>query len=263
METFEGKMAFVSGGSKGIGLACAQRLASGGANLFLAASSSERLSRAAAAIQEKTSVQVGFHAADLRLLEGCRAASEAALATFGGCDILINSAGATKGGIFPEQPDEDMVEGFALKFHSAVRLSRLLWPALKKANGCVINIVGGFARTPSRDFMVGGAVNVNAALANYSKALAAQGLIDDVNVNWIHPGLTETERLESIFEARAQQQDKSVAEIREEAVVAEGLRRLGKPEDISELVAFLCGPQARHIHGTGIAADGGGSKGYY
>ncbi len=261
METFEGKAAFVSGGSKGIGFACALRLASGGANLFLAASSAERLSRAAAAIQEKMSVQVGFHAADLRTLEGCKAASEAVLGTFGRCDILVNSAGATKGGIFPEQPDEDMVDGFALKFHSAVRLSRLLWPELKKANGCVINIVGGFARTPAKDFMVGGAVN--AALANFSKALANQGLTDDVNVNWIHPGLTETERLESIFEGRAQQQDKSVAEIREQSVVAEGLRRLGKPEDISELVAFLCGPKARHIHGTGIAADGGGSKGYY
>ncbi len=261
METFEGKTAFVSGGSKGIGFACALRLASGGANLFLAASSAERLSRAAAAIREKTRVEVGFHAADLRLLEGCKAASEAALITFGRCDILINSAGATKGGVFPEQLDEDMVDGFALKFHSAVRLSRLLWPALKKANGCVINIVGGFARTPASDFMVGGAVN--AALANFSKALANQGLTDDVNVNWIHPGLTETERLESIFEARARQQNKSVAEIREQSVVAEGLRRLGNPEDISELVAFLCHPRARHIHGTGIAVDGGGSKGYY
>jgi NAD(P)-dependent dehydrogenase (short-subunit alcohol dehydrogenase family) len=75
--------------------------------------------------------------------------------------------------------------------------------------------------------------------------------------------LTETERLQAIFAARAEQQDKTVDEIREEAIAGEGLRRLGKPEDVAELVAFLCSPQARHIHGSGIALDGGGSKGYY
>jgi 3-oxoacyl-[acyl-carrier protein] reductase len=261
MKQFSTKTAFVAGGSKGIGYACALRLAEGGANVFLAASNEERLETASAEISRKTGVETGFHAADLRELENCLEASQALITRFGGCDILINSAGATRGGIFPEQPDEEMLDGFALKFHAAVRLSRLLWPALKKSSGCVVNIVGGFARTPASDFMVGGAVN--AALANFTKALADQGLKDDVNVNWIHPGLTETERLQSIFEGRADQQNRTVAEIREETVAIEGLRRLGKPEDVAALVAFLCDPQARHIHGTGIALDGGGSKGYY
>ncbi len=125
----------------------------------------------------------------------------------------------------------------------------------------MINIVGGFARTPSSDFMVGG--SVNAALANFTKALANQGLKDDVNVNWIHPGMTVTERLKETFETRAAQQNLSREQVQENAVAAEGLRRLGEPEDVAELVAFLCSPQARHIHGTGISVDGGGSKGYY
>lgn len=261
MKRFQNKVAFISGGSKGIGLACARNLACEGAAVFLAASNHERLSKAANSIQQQANVEVGFHATDLRTLEGCQAAATACVEQFGGCDILINSAGATKGGVFPEQPDEEMLDGFALKFHAAVRLSRLLWPQLLKTKGCVVNIVGGFARTPAKDFMVGGAVN--AALANFSKALADQGLADDVNVNWIHPGLTETERLEGIFEARAQQQNKSVDQIRAGSVKTEGLRRLGQPEDVSELVAFLCSSAARHIHGTGIAVDGGGSKGYY
>ncbi|PPR70729.1 MAG: hypothetical protein CFH03_02402, partial [Alphaproteobacteria bacterium MarineAlpha3_Bin2] len=62
---------------------------------------------------------------------------------------------------------------------------------------------------------------------------------------------------------RAQQQDKSLEQIQQEAVEAEGIRRLGRPEDVSELVAFLCSPEARHIHGGGISIDGGGAKGYY
>lgn len=261
MNELNGKVAVVSGGSKGIGLACADKLAADGADIFLAASNTERLAAAAGRIESDTGRSVQFHAADLRTPEGCAATHAAAQKAFGRCDILINAAGATRGGIFPEQPDEDMIDGFALKFHGAVRLCRLFWPALKESNGTVVNIVGGFARTPAADFMVGGAVN--AALANFSKALADKGLTDDVNVNWIHPGLTVTERLEGIFADRAAQQGRTRDEIETAAVAAEGIRRLGQPEDVANLVAYLCAPAARHIHGAGLVVDGGGSKGYY
>ena len=261
MNRFDGKTAFVSGGSKGIGLACARRLAAEGANVFLAASNAERLAVAVDTIGSETSAEAGHHAADLRTLEGCNAAAQACLERFGGCDIFVHSAGATKGGIFPDQSDADMIDGFALKFHGAVRLARALWPSLKRSSGTVVNVVGGFARTPAADFMVGGAVN--AALANFTKALAEKGLQDDVNVTWIHPGLTTTERLDGIFADRAEQQSKTREQIEEEAVAAEGIRRLARPEDVAELVAFLCSSEARHIHGTGISIDGGGAKGYW
>ena len=260
MTTLQGKIAFVTGGSKGIGFACAHRLAQNGANVFLAASDTVRLENATAKIIESTGRRVWYHAADLRTLGGCESAAEALEADCGRCDILVNCAGATRGGLFPGQPDEDMVDGFALKFHGAVRMSRLLWPMLAGSGGTVVNIVGGYARTPRADFMVGGAVN--AALANFSKALAEQGLRDDVNVNWIHPGLTVTDRLDRIFSDRAEQQGKSRGEVEQQLVAQEGIRRLGMPEDVASLVAFLCSSEARHIHGTGIAVDGGGAKGY-
>lgn len=256
-----GKFALVSGGSKGIGLACAKKLASEGWNIFLVSSNSANLELAKSDIMSEYGVNVVSFEADLSTLLGCESTVKAALEMSDEFDILVNSAGATRGGIFPEQSDSEMVEGFALKFHGAVRLCRLMWPVLSKRNGTVVNIVGGFARTPSADFMVGG--SVNAALANFSKALAEQGLRDGVNVNWIHPGLTETERLEGIFADRAEQQGKTVEQVRKESVTAEGVRRLGQPEDIAELVAFLCGPKGRHINGSGIVVDGGGSKGYY
>lgn len=263
MSDLVGKTAVISGGSRGIGYACAERLAGefGGADILLAASDAGRLSAAAAELARQTGRRVEWCAADLRTLDGCQAVFDKTQATLGRCDVLINCAGATKGGIFPDQPDDDMLDGFALKFHGAVRLSRLFWPLLKQHHGTVINIVGGFARTPAADYMVGGAVN--AALANFSKALAAQGLRDDVNVNWIHPGLTVTERLTEIFSRRAEQQGKTAGQIEQESVAQEGLRRLGQPQDVAALVGFLCSPAARHIHGTGIAVDGGGAKGYY
>lgn len=260
MRRFEGRTAFISGGSRGIGFACAHRLASEGADVFLAAANEENLASARKQIEENTGCAVGIHASDLSLLAGCEGAASSALA-FGPIDILVNCAGATKGGIFPGQPDEEMIDGFALKFHGAVRLSRFLWPSLKKLHGNVVSISGGFARTPDADFMVGGAVN--AALANFSKALAAKGLEDDVNVNWVHPGLTVTDRMKTIIADRAIQQNKSREVIEAERVKEEGLRRLGQPEDVATLVAFLCSAEARHIHGSAVTVDGGGSKGYY
>ena len=260
MGKLDGKAALVTGGSKGIGLACAKGLAGEGAAVCLAASDRGRLDAAADEIERETGRRPHVAAADLRTLDGCEASAGAALAGLGGCNILVNAAGATKGGIFLDQPDEEMIDGFALKFHGAVRLCRLLWPELVKRSGTVINICGGFARTPSPDFMVGGAVN--AALSNFSKALAEKGLVDDVNVNWIHPGLTVTERFESIVTRRAEQQGKTREAVTAETVAKEGIRRLGQPEDVANLVVFLCSADSRHLNGTAITIDGGAAKGY-
>ncbi len=255
------RKAVISGASKGIGYAIARRLAADGAEVGLLASHEGRLKDAVERIQKETDRRVAWHAADLRTREGCEEAHGVLAKALGGCDILVNSAGATKGGLWPEQPDEEWEDGFALKFYSAVRLARLFWPALTEARGTVINIVGGFARTPAADFMVGGVVN--AALSNFSKALAAQGLRDDVNVNWVHPGLTVTERLDQIFEGRAKQQGKTRDQVEQEAIAHEGIRRLGQPEDVAAMVAFLCSKEGRHIHGTAVQIDGGGTPGYY
>lgn len=255
------KKAVISGASKGIGYAIAKRLAADGAEVGLLASHEGRLEDAARRIEKETGRRVAWHAVDLRTLPGCEEAHREIVGALGGCDILVNSAGATKGGVWPEQPDEEWEDGFALKFYSAVRLARLFWPTLAAARGTVINIVGGFARTPAADFMVGGAVN--AALSNFSKALAAQGLRDDVNVNWVHPGLTVTERLDGIFDGRAQQQGKTREQVEKETIAHEGIRRLGQPDDIAALVAFLCSDEGRHIQGTAIQIDGGGTPGCY
>lgn len=261
MSSLTGKTAFISGGSRGIGLAIAKQLADQGVNVMIASSNEDHLAAAITAIKTASSVRVEGHLADLRTLVGCKATFEAHALKFAECDILVHSAGATKGGVFPTQPDEDFIDGFALKFHAGVRLSRLFWPMLKEARGNVVMVVGGAARTPDHTFMVGSAVN--AALANYSKALAGQGLVDDVNVNWVSPGQTETERLQTLIATRASHEGKTVQAVREERMRDEGIRRLGRPDDVAALVCFLCREEARHIHGAGISVDGGATKGCF
>jgi 3-oxoacyl-[acyl-carrier protein] reductase len=254
----EGKVAVVTGGSRGIGKAIARRLAEEGADIVIAARTAEVLETTAKEIATATGRRVETVAADLSTIAGCEALHSQVLSTFDRVDILVNCAGATKSGPFVDLSDEIWQDGFNLKFFGAVRLSRLFWPQLVESKGSVVHIVGGMARTPNPTFAIGGAVN--AALANFGKALAGLGLVDDVNVNMIHPGQTLTERLDEIMADQAAQSGQTPAQVLETAVQRQGIRRLGTPEDVAELAVFLCLPRARHIQGTAISVDGGATK---
>jgi NAD(P)-dependent dehydrogenase (short-subunit alcohol dehydrogenase family) len=201
------------------------------------------------------------YAGDLKQTEKCEGLFELVHSRFGRCDVLVNCAGATRAGNFLELYDEEWHDGFALKFYAAVRLSRLFWPMLKSAKGNIVNIVGGGARTPQPTFLIGGAVN--AALANFSKGLADLGKRDGVNVNVIHPGLTETERFFELMESHAKAYGISREEAIKRAIDKTGLSRIAKPEDVAELALFLCSKRGAHIHGTAIAVDGGATPGLY
>jgi 3-oxoacyl-[acyl-carrier protein] reductase len=254
---FVGKIVVVSGGSSGIGFAIAHAFALRGAQTALISSSEAKLSAAAERIVEGGSLRPLTIKADLRELSSCEHAHDQISERFGQCDVLVNSAGATRAGAFLTQSDTEWQDGFALKFYSSVRLCRLFWPMLKASQGVVLNIIGGAARVPDPEFLVGGAVN--GAMANFTKGLAGLGKRDGVNVNAILPGPTETDRLLSLFEQRAAAAGSTVDEVKQSMAAQDGVRRLGRPEDIAELAAFLASTSARHIQGTSIAVDGGAS----
>ena len=258
---FSGRIAVVAGGSRGIGRGIAEALAREGAEVALVSSSEANLAAAAAFIEDSGSTRPFTCAADLRLPEGCQRVFDSVSDRFGRCDILVNSAGATRAGSFMELSEEAWQDGFALKFFGCMRLCRHFWPLLKEAGGHVVNVVGGAARSPDPEFLVGGAVN--AAMANFTKGLAGLGKRDRVNVNAIYPGLTETERVEQLFRHRGEATGIAPEDVRAEAVAKEGLHRLGRPEDVAALALFLCSEQARHIQGTAIAVDGGATTGLF
>ena len=260
-KAFAGKTAVVTGASKGIGRAIAERLAADGCNVFLLARSADALTQAARDIAAAHDVDAAWHSADLKSLSGCEEAAAAVLDRFDRVVILVNCAGDTKAGAFPEQSDDDWMDGFALKFHGAVRLTRLLWPALKTAKGTVVNVGGAAAYSPAPGFMVGGAVN--AALAHFTKSLSKQGLKDDVNVNIVHPGMTVSDRMQTLLEHQAEVEGISIEEAKTRNVSGAGIRRLGQPEDVANAVAFLCSPESRHIQGVQIAIDGGATGGMH
>jgi 3-oxoacyl-[acyl-carrier protein] reductase len=257
---FKGKVVVISGGSRGIGRGIALAFAREGAQTVLASSSEPNLAAAAAAVAAAGPAPLTV-AGDLRTLAACEQVFALVNQRFQRCDVLVNNAGATRAGNFLELPDETWLDGFALKLFGAVRLTRLFWPLLKAAEGHVVSIIGGAARTVGPEFLIGGAVN--AASANFAKGLSKLGMRDGVNVNVIHPGQTATERTERLFEQRAAAQGKSVEELRAAAVANSGARRMATQEDIAELTLFLCSERARQIQGTAIAVDGGTTPGLH
>jgi 3-oxoacyl-[acyl-carrier protein] reductase len=260
MGEFSNRVVVVTGGSRGIGRAIATSFAREGAQTVLAAASQANLDAAATAIGNSGPKPLTF-AGDLKKLESCAALHALVQDKLGRCDVLINNAGATRSGNFLDMPDEAFHDGFALKYFAAVRLSKLFWPMLKAAEGRVVSIIGGAARTPDPLFLVGG--SVNAACANFAKGLAGLGKTDGVNVNVIHPGTTETDRIRQLFEQRAAATKVTPEDIRRQTMEKDNLRRIGQPEDVAELALFLCSDKARHIQGAAIAVDGGQTTGLF
>jgi 3-oxoacyl-[acyl-carrier protein] reductase len=258
---FKGKVVVISGGSRGIGRAIATAFAREGAQTVLASSSEAHLAEAQKAVMQVGGAEPVTVAGDLRQLAACQQVFDRVSERFKRCDILVNNAGATRAGNFLELPDEAWLDGYALKFFGAVRLTRLFWPLLKSAQGHVVNIIGGAARTVEPEFLIGG--SVNSAASNFTKGLSRLGMRDGVNVNAIHPGATATDRTEQLLVQRAAAQGKTVEALRAETLAKSGIKRMATPEDVAALTLFLCSEHARHIQGTATAVDGGATPGLY
>jgi 3-oxoacyl-[acyl-carrier protein] reductase len=256
-----GKTALVTGGSRGIGRAIAVAFGREGAQCALAAANAANLAEAAKLVVKAGGPEPMVVTGDLRTLAGCEALFKQVNDRFKRCDVLVNNAGATRAGSFFELPDEAFLDGFALKYFAAVRLTRLFWPLLKAAQGSIVNIIGGAARTPGAETLITG--SVNSAFANFSKGVSILGNRDDINVNVIHPGMVETDRVVTLLASIAKAQGKTPEEVRKESLSKTGVRRIGQPEDIAELAVFLASAKARHIQGTAIAVDGGTTSGLF
>jgi 3-oxoacyl-[acyl-carrier protein] reductase len=249
-----GKVAIVTGASRGIGRAIAQALAAEGVKIAAVARSRDQLDDLATSIRTECLVQ----AVDLRERPSAAAVVGATMAKFGAIDLLVNNAGATKRGDFFELSDDDWDDGFALKFFGAMRLSRAAWKHLQASHGSIVNIIGIGGRTGSADFAIGG--SVNAACRLLTKALADRGVKDGVRVNAINPGSIKTERLDIRLKDFAEENSIDLAKAEEQLAKASGVARFGQPSEIAAAVAFLASPQCGFCHGALLDIDGGQTR---
>jgi 3-oxoacyl-[acyl-carrier protein] reductase len=257
MASLTGKTAIVTGSSRGIGRAIAIRLAKEGAKTVLCARDAGALESAVTEIERAGGMATSI-ALDLRLPESPAQLADFAAKRFGGIDIVVNNAGATKRGGFLELTDDDWVDGFALKLFGAVRLTRAAWPQLKASRGSVVNISGAGGRTPGAEFAIGG--SVNAAVQSFTKAIAELGIADGVQVNVINPGLICTGRFQKRLDALAAEKGTDLATAERQMIAASKTTRVGEPEDIAALVAFIAGSEGRFLQGSMIDMDGGATK---
>lgn len=253
-----GKVALVTGSSRGIGRATAKRLAEDGFTLALAAIAEPELHDAAKEI-DTISRAFAFEA-DLADASAIPVLVDSVLKKAGRIDVLVNNAGATKRGSLRELADADWKDGFAVKFFGTVALTRAAWPHLVSSEGTVINIAGALAHSPNEQSLIGGAIC--SALLNFTKAIAETGRMEGVRVNAINPGWIDTGRLASQLEAKAARDGHGDSSRAANDMIAElKLIRFGRPEDIAELVAFLVSERGSFFHGAALDIDGGMTKG--
>ena len=257
MPNLEGKTALITGSSRGIGRAIALRLAREKARVVVCARTAAALDDVVREIERESGKAVSL-ALDLRDSDAGSRVVEFAVKTFGGLDIVVNNAGATRRGAFVKLTDEDWADSFALKFFGAVRVTRSAWPHLQRSSGSVLFISGAGGRTPGAEFAAGGAVN--AGLLSLTKALAEAGIRDGVQVNTINPGTVRTDRMKARLESMMKQQGIDLAAAERRFVEESGVTRVGEPEDIAALASFIVGAEGRFLQGSLIDMDGGATK---
>ncbi len=188
-----GKVAIVTGGSKGIGRATALGLVAEGAAVLVCARGQEALDEVVAAVGSASRERIAALAADLTDGAAIKRVVAHCIRQFGRVDILINNAGSARPGEFLKLDDQAWIDDWQLKFFGYVRMAREVLPHMdQQGGGVILNVIGAAAMNPRRSYMIGGAAN--AALNHFTKALADEGAKSGVRVVGINPGPILTER---------------------------------------------------------------------
>ena len=251
-----GKRAIVTGASKGIGAAVAREYGREGARVALIARDEQLLQAVASDCGASTVVA----AADLSNGQQLTQAFASCIDALGGVDILINNAGSSPNGNIEQITDEQWEESFHLKLMGYVRGMRAVIPTMRSQHyGRIVNIGGVAGVHASAGYVL---ASYNAAIVHLSRSSAEHLGPDGITVTTLHPGPTLTDRLRTMLSAGAAARGLSVDEFGQQ-VVAQGLplRRLGKPEEIAQMIVFLTSDVAAWMTGAGVLVDGGAAKG--
>jgi NAD(P)-dependent dehydrogenase (short-subunit alcohol dehydrogenase family) len=250
-----GKHVLITGGSRGIGLACAREFLREGARVSLVGRTAAHLDNALAQMRADGHSMVRGHSADLSDASAALVMLDAAEAELGPVEILVNSAGAARRTPFDELQPQTWRDAMQAKFFTYINV---MDPVIKRmgarGEGAIVNIVGMGGKVATPTHLAGGAAN--AALMLATAGLATAYGPRGVRVNAVNPSLTLTDRMAEGIAADARLRQLSEAEVLRDAQARMPLGRLAKPEDIANAVVFLSSPRAGYISGAIVSMDG-------
>jgi 3-oxoacyl-[acyl-carrier protein] reductase len=255
----KGRIAFVTGASRGIGLAIAEALADEGVHVGVFGRDEAACAEVARSLSQRPAgVRAQSFMLDFEQPATIRTAVEAAASHFGGVDILVNCAGGSKRGWINDLADEDWERAFRVKPIGLMRMTRESLPFLKRSKqGRVINISGNRGREP-RSSVMGGPINLGTH--SLTKALANEFGKFGITVNAVAPGFTKTRRWDEFLAVGARDANISVREMEKQLIAEIPMGRVLLPEDIADTVIFLASARAGMITGTAVYVDGGNSR---
>ncbi len=250
---FKGQVILVTGGTKGIGKAIADKFSDQGAQVVVAARMAP----------EDLSKEHHFIASDLSGAEGAERVAKEILERYGRIDIIVNNAGAnlSPGGGFSALSDEHWYRDWELNFLSVVRINKALLPTMiEQQKGVIINLSTGAAKQPIWEMTMSYS-SAKAALNAYSKALASEVGSHGIRVNVVSPGVVKTPLMLEFIENIANASSVTVQNAFETVLDKVGvpLGRMAEPEEVAALVVFLASPEAKYLTGGNYAVDGGAS----
>ncbi|AFK21903.1 SDR family oxidoreductase [Pyrococcus sp. ST04] len=249
------RLAFTTASSKGIGFGVAKVLAMAGADVILLSRNEENLKKARDKIKEVANVDVSYIVADLTKREDLEKAVKE-VENIGDPDIFFYSTGGPKPGYFMEMEMSDWEEAVKLLLYPAVYLTRKLVPGMeRKGFGRIIYLTSVAIKEPIPNIALSNVVRIS--LAGLVRTLAKELGPKGITVNGIMPGIIQTDRVIQLAKDRAQREGKTLEEALEEYAKPIPLGRLGKPEEIGYLVAFLASDLGSYINGAMIPVDGG------
>jgi 3-oxoacyl-[acyl-carrier protein] reductase len=254
------RVALVAAASKGLGKATALELAREGCDVAIVSRNADVLDATAAEIREATGRRVLVVPADVGDEAAVERLVQVVLAEYGRIDVLVNNAGGPPPGTFTDVSDEDWLHAVQLNLMSAVRLTRLVLPGMRERRwGRIINITSVSVKQPMPTLILSNAVRVG--VVAMAKTLAGQVAGEGITVNNVCPGSILTDRITQLTQADAQREGISFDEALARRAAAIPMGRIGLPEELAALIAFLASERAAYITGTTIQVDGGAFNG--
>lgn len=251
----KGKRAIVMAASRGLGYASALGLAREGCQLIICSRDQQKIDAAADAIRRETGAKVKALAADVSSASEARRLVDAAVSEYGGLEIVVHNAGGPPAGETLAMTEEQWQKAFEQNLLSFTRIVGAAAPEMAKAKyGRVLTIASSSIKQPIPNLALSNALRAGVwgIAKTLSRELASQGIL----VNVIAPGRIDTERIAELDHANAQKSGKSIDDVRKASVSSIPLGRLGRPEELANLVVFLSSQAASYITGQAITVDG-------